>query len=413
MGSLLAALGVSYWVFTWKNPKDSELVVAEAAANKPFQPYFQAPPKSNCTAIMERPVWRVDRKAAKNTSRLQPDTQNPFPLELISISAGDAGPGFALIAKGKAPTAPPTPPGKNDSASINDKFKTIIIPKVKFENLTIEEVIQKVTRAAREQDPDKKGISIILSLNSTETEDTGDANPADPAADAPAAKEQLITLELDNIPVGELIRYICQSSGLEYKLDGNLAKIASPDVQMPNMETRFFPVPAGFLKLVTKTDADADGAPTSDAVRQHFSDLGIQFDAGANVNFIQSVNQVVVTNTTEELHKVEQILKQLSDTSQAGSQAKSESAPSENEPRLYSLGDEIPGTGLTVASISADTVTLSGRNPQELKIDWNSAAVKDRLAAAASESDAKNQGNDKKANEEPKPKRDSEKNPPK
>lgn len=220
IGSIAAAAGLTFWVITWKVPGDPVVEIA-GVPGKTTAPYFHANRKSDGDGIAARPVWRADRRATKNTSPIPSVTIVPFTLELISISAGDAGSGFALIAKGKAPTPPP--------------------------------------------DASKEG-----------------------------------------------------------------SKEGSKE--------------------------ESESAPKKDPPK----------------------------------------------------------TPSENEPaRLYALGDEIPGTGLTVASINADTVTLSGRNPQELKIDWTSAAVNDRLAAAAAESSPKSEENDKKSNEEQKPKRDLEKNSPK
>ncbi len=58
---------------------------------------------------------------------------------------------------------------------------------------------------------------------------------------------------------------------------------------------------------------------------------------------------------------------------------------SRNPGVLYAVGDEIPGTGMKVASISSDTVKLSGSKPQELKIEWTSISAKARLDVAFKE----------------------------
>ncbi len=315
-------------------------------------------------------------------------------------------------------------PVNNDEAAINNKFNNIIIPKVKYENLTIEEVIEKVKRAAREQDPDKKGINIILSLKNTaaaaapgtEVVAAPDAVPAVPAvpadpaaavlppadaaadAGAPApADGHLINLELDNIPVGELIRYICQNAGLKYKIDGNLVKIASPDVQIVEMDTKFFPVPAGFLDLVTATSAapglgDPDpaavpaapaagaGGADGDAVRQHFSDFGVKQEAGSNVAFIQSVNQLVVTNTPEELRKVEQIINQLTPTAQQVvieskfveiAQNELEELGFQWDINQVADGDTINGTVTSAAGSTIQSPQFAGRGANATTIDRN------------------------------------------
>jgi hypothetical protein len=175
-------------------------------------------------------------------------------------------------------------------------------------------VIEKVKRAAREQDPDKKGVNIILSLKAAETE------------------RLLINLERDSIPVGELIREICQVAGLKYHIDGNLVKIASPGL---TIETKYFLVPAGFFDLVAanknvggaKPDpAVPAGHPAADGknkvVLQHFINSGVKFEAGCWLAFVQPANRLVVSNTPEELRKIETIIEQLTIAAQQKVDAK-------------------------------------------------------------------------------------------
>lgn len=108
--------------------------------------------------------------------------------DLIStLVAGDAGgpPGTAVPA---APAAPKSP--------LIVKAESIVIPTVQFRSATLPEALEYLRAKAREFDPDKKGVSILIR-----------------ESDVPPNVS--ITMDLKDIPLTEALRYTAELSELE------------------------------------------------------------------------------------------------------------------------------------------------------------------------------------------------------
>jgi general secretion pathway protein D len=163
-------------------------------------------------------------------------------------------------------------PQRAEEAQITNKLSRIIIPYIDFQDASIREAIEVLREMATENDPERKGVNIVLrpvplgqiappsmrvepvAPNGTATQGGAGAPltgaPAAPAQAAvapngtatqggagapltgapaaPAAPAQAgpggpagarITLKLDNIPLGEALRYIANQAGLKLKVD--------------------------------------------------------------------------------------------------------------------------------------------------------------------------------------------------
>jgi hypothetical protein len=143
-----------------------------------------------------------------------------------------------------------------EEAHMANKLNRIIIPYIEFQNTTIREAIENLRQLATENDPEKKGVNIVLRLVplgqiappsmppvpvahsvGTATQEGAGAPPAGapgaPPAGAPAAPPAgapaapgapgpagaRITVTLDNIPLGEALRYIANQAALKIKVD--------------------------------------------------------------------------------------------------------------------------------------------------------------------------------------------------
>ncbi|MFZ2277395.1 MAG: M56 family metallopeptidase [Prosthecobacter sp.] len=108
--------------------------------------------------------------------------------DLIStLVAGDAGgpPGTAVPA---APAAPKSP--------LIVKAESIVIPTVQFRSATVPEALEFLRAKAREFDPDKKGVSILIR-----------------ESDVPPNVN--ISLDLKTVPLTDALRYTAELAGLE------------------------------------------------------------------------------------------------------------------------------------------------------------------------------------------------------
>jgi hypothetical protein len=88
---------------------------------------------------------------------------------------------------------------RTDHLKITRKAKEIVAPKVQFREASVQEAIDFIRRVASENDPEKKGINILLN------EVNG---PAD----------QKVTLSLSEIPVLEVLRFIAELANLDFQI---------------------------------------------------------------------------------------------------------------------------------------------------------------------------------------------------
>ena len=270
---------------------------------------------------------------------------------------------------------------------IRAKLQNIVLPKVEFEEASVAQVVAFLKKRSQELDPDGEGVNIILQLEApagaaepAAGEGTGEgdtaggdafaaAAPAAPAggmppgmrppqaaapAEAPAAGEEAaatppaaggaannpgertVTLSMTNVPMGEVIRYLCMGTGLKYVVDTNAVVIADKSVPLKDLETRFYSVEAGVIDSAktrkaksikggkggdnadedTETPAQGSGGIATDAasLQKFFRDFGIDFPTGSRVAYNQRTSKLIVHNTPENLVKIEKVLQEINVT---------------------------------------------------------------------------------------------------
>lgn len=101
----------------------------------------------------------------------------------------------------RAMSVRPRPFLKRGSPVIVRRLSEIRMPKVEFEEAHLGQVIEELVEATRMLDSSKKAINILLGPG---------VDPSSP-----------VTLQLQNIPVGQVLKYIAEFSNLEIRIDGN------------------------------------------------------------------------------------------------------------------------------------------------------------------------------------------------
>ena len=178
------------------------------------------------------------------------------------------------------------------TAQINKKLSSIIIPHIEFRDATIREAIEVLREQAAENDtgPEgQRGVNIVLrpvplgqiappsipvqpvpTGTGTPVPGGGDAPPVGPAAGvpparqgaapgqagpggapavvpAPAATNARITVTLDNIPLGEALRYVANQAALKIKVDPYAVSIIPLSEQSNELITKRYQVPPEFF----------------------------------------------------------------------------------------------------------------------------------------------------------------------
>lgn len=170
------------------------------------------------------------------------------------------------------------------TAQITNKLNTIIIPRIEFRDATIREAIDFLRDQAEENDTSgtgKRGVDIVLRMvprgqvapPSAPVAPVSSPVPVTTAAPgtagtaggpgggttpvtapgvvarpvAPASNEPRVTITLNQIPLGEALRYVATQAGLKVKVEPYAVSIVPMSEQSNELVTKRYHVPADFF----------------------------------------------------------------------------------------------------------------------------------------------------------------------
>src|SRR5207249_10372166 len=268
------------------------------------------------------------------------------------------------------------------TARITTKLNTIIIPRVEFRDASIREAIDFLRQQAVENDPateGKKGVDIVLRLaplgqiapppvpvqpaQSPVTAAPAGAGAAAPgtapatggapvtarpviarpvvAAAATSPAEARITITLNQIPLGEALRYIANQAGLKVKEEPYAVSIIPLSEQSNDLITKEYRVPPDFISTTLSgstllgrgayTHAPGTAAPivpggtgkdtqestggqqliNREGAKDFLEGKGVAFPSGSSAAFLPQSSRLIVRNTQDNLDLVDAIVEQL------------------------------------------------------------------------------------------------------
>ena len=221
------------------------------------------------------------------------------------------------------------------------KMERIVFPTIAFDEADIMAVIRFLNNRSKTFDPDKEGVNIATGMNSKTIEQLG-----------------RVTMNFTRIPMSEVLRYICQDTGLKYRIDGDNVFIG-PEVD--EMQVRNFQIRGDLISSITDgADAAGDGmdmgggpmggAPagaagggggagaelgvaggatdaktfltdasagqvrkrvTEAALKKYFGDRGVMFFDGSSISYDKRSGRLSVKNTPENLRRLDELIRQL------------------------------------------------------------------------------------------------------
>ncbi len=179
---------------------------------------------------------------------------------------------------------------------INEKLRRIVIPRIDFEDTSIEEAIdflrmRSIEHDTLEQDPTRKGVKFEVRLTRSEVNSTDSLR---------------VRLRLRDIPLAVVLKYICDQTKLRFKVD-DIAVTLIPQTEFSeDIFTRTFKVGPDFSWALSSDD----GEPKITArkpIMELLKDIGINFGERASATLTNS-GEMIVTNTSIELEKIEQLV---------------------------------------------------------------------------------------------------------
>ena len=239
------------------------------------------------------------------------------------------------------PELPDFGPGEGSSLRtsgveyIQQKLNNIIIPKVDFEDVTVNDCLETLRLSAREfdfeQDEDKKGINFVIRDPSMQSGGSDELDGEDDfGTDAAAGSgssigdKKIDELRLVNVPLGAVLEYICDKTRLRFKID-KYAVILLPvaALEVDDLYTRTFVVPPDFISRLTQGggsggggnddpfgDDDGGGGALGERANAKtlLMDNGVSFPDNAFANYIASTSTLVVSNTLSNLDIIDEII---------------------------------------------------------------------------------------------------------
>lgn len=210
-------------------------------------------------------------------------------------------------------------------STLYDKLQKIMIDKILFETTDIQSILARLAALSKENDPEGIGVSII------------------PPPDIAVRSRKIPYLELEKVPLMEVLKYVCELAGLKYKIEDRAVLVGTEGID--DMEHGFFQVRNSLINRIaaevgpkeekeeektggikdrvdTFTDEGAfDEASTElksvapvtpEMLKQFFTDRGISFeDPNSSIAFDTKTNKLIVKNTPDNLRRMDALLKEI------------------------------------------------------------------------------------------------------
>jgi general secretion pathway protein D len=228
------------------------------------------------------------------------------------------------------------------TARISHKLNTIIIPRIEFRDASIREAIDFLRQQASDNDPateGKKGVDIVVRLGAGGRSETN-ASAASPSPGvsvetrAVSTTDARITITLNEIPLGEALRYIASQAGLKVKIEPYAVLIIPLSEQSNDLITKEYRVPPDFIIGTVNAGASALNQPAKAAAggtakdtqestgghqlvkregaKEFLESQGVPFPPGASANFLPQSSRLIVRNTQDNLELVDALVEQAS-----------------------------------------------------------------------------------------------------
>jgi type II secretory pathway component GspD/PulD (secretin) len=202
-------------------------------------------------------------------------------------------------------------------SKITKKLKNLIINKIDFDNASVSSVITYLNRESKILDKeDNLGINIVLRLDRTSESNT-----------------ERITMALDEVPIGEAIKYVCLSAGLKYIIEEHAIIIGNEAID--EMITKFFQIESGLINSIlssitlstdefsgvgtnfydTSEFGQSVGTETNEITTQqlknYFVERGVPFPENSTIAWDNKTSTLIVTNSSTNIRILEDLIKDI------------------------------------------------------------------------------------------------------
>ena len=191
---------------------------------------------------------------------------------------------------------------------ITQKLRTLLFPKVEFAGATLDEVTELLRVRSRDLDPQGKGVNFVLSV-------------------PPESRNKPISLNLFNVPMEEVLRYVSEMCGVTYKVDDHAVTFVSISERDSTIISRSFRVPPDFIQnapagdpaAAAPADPFAAQAPAGGGggltirrmgAKEFLEARGVTFPEGTSATFNSATSTLTVRNSLANMEMIEMFVEQ-------------------------------------------------------------------------------------------------------
>ncbi len=217
----------------------------------------------------------------------------PAATNLSSLFGAAEGPGQSVGA----------PRGGRET--IQRKLREMIIAQIDFSEATLGEVMEYLRVRTRDLDPTGKGVDFVNGV----------------PADQPLKP---ISLNLREVPVEEVLRYVADIAGITYKVEEFAVRLVSLADASADIISRTYRVPPDFISSApaagaapASADPFAASATTSASpqlrrlgAKEYLESQGVGFPEGTGASYNPSSSTLIVRNSAKNLELVDMLVEQ-------------------------------------------------------------------------------------------------------
>lgn len=190
------------------------------------------------------------------------------------------------------------------TGSISRKLEEIRIPQLSLSDESVRDAVEKLQKKSRtldtmESDPAKKGVNIVLKLDPTREALDGGTK---------------INLSLNDLPLGEALKYIASAANLKVKIEPYAVAIVPLSEPTETLISKEYKVPPSFISSSSGSTTSSKSIPGQlptvgkSGAKEFLESQGVTFPTGASATYLASSSKLLVKNTQANLDLIDSLV---------------------------------------------------------------------------------------------------------
>ena len=232
-----------------------------------------------------------------------------------------------------------------ETGDLNAKLRSIILPRVDFDEITIPAALKYLQAESKRNDPERIGVNLFLRRppvlgaeeEATQTDpmmmsSMGGAAMMDPMMMGAAGgmmnpggapmeanleegeegaeqEEKMVSMSITKMSLYDVLQMLCKEMKLKMRVERYAVVLAPENVALDELQTKIFP-----LEKSVFSDFDPETDPAR--LKSFFRDYGVSFPTGAKIVYDGHISRLIVTNTLDNLQQIDNVIAELQSESE-------------------------------------------------------------------------------------------------